>query len=59
MKLVTAPAVRRRVCEKHRKELGVPDGLGSVGDIQQITEVFEVLDREFGKIDILANVAHL
>jgi NAD(P)-dependent dehydrogenase (short-subunit alcohol dehydrogenase family) len=31
--------------------------VGSVGDIQQMGEAFELLDREFGRIDILANVA--
>ncbi|HBJ36891.1 MAG TPA: short-chain dehydrogenase [Planctomycetaceae bacterium] len=31
--------------------------VGSVGDIRQVTEMFELLDREFGKIDILVNVA--
>jgi NAD(P)-dependent dehydrogenase (short-subunit alcohol dehydrogenase family) len=31
--------------------------VGSVGDIQQMTEAFELLDLEFGRIDILVNVA--
>jgi len=31
--------------------------VGSIGDIQLITELFGLLDREFGKIDILVNVA--
>jgi len=31
--------------------------VASVGDIQQITDAFALLDREFGKIDILVNVA--
>lgn len=44
------------------KDLERPGGrvstfVGSVGDIQQIAEVFELLDREFGNIDILVNVA--
>ncbi len=30
---------------------------GDITDIQQIKEVFELLDREYGRIDILANVA--
>ncbi|MEZ6131063.1 MAG: SDR family oxidoreductase [Planctomycetaceae bacterium] len=31
--------------------------VGSVGDIPQMKEAFELLDREFGRIDILVNVA--
>ncbi|MBM4089826.1 MAG: SDR family oxidoreductase [Planctomycetes bacterium] len=31
--------------------------VGSVGNIREITELFEFLDREFGRIDILVNVA--
>lgn len=31
--------------------------VGSIGEIQTITEIFDLLDREFGKIDILMNVA--
>lgn len=31
--------------------------VGSVGDIAQIAEIFACLDREFGRVDILMNVA--
>jgi len=30
---------------------------GNVGDIGQVTEAFDFLDREFGRIDVLVNVA--
>ena len=49
--------LHRRAKELERSGQRVHTFVGSVGDIQQITEVFELLDREFGKIDILVNVA--
>lgn len=47
----------RKAKELERSGQRVRTVVASVGEIQQMTEVFELLDREFGKIDILTNVA--
>jgi NAD(P)-dependent dehydrogenase (short-subunit alcohol dehydrogenase family) len=49
--------LQRMAKELERSGQRVRTVVGSIGDIQQITETFELLDREFGKIDILVNVA--
>lgn len=49
--------LHRKAKELERSGQRVRTVVASVGDIQQITEVFELLDCEFGKIDILVNVA--
>jgi short-subunit dehydrogenase involved in D-alanine esterification of teichoic acids len=50
--------LHRRAKELERSGQRMRTVVGSAGDIQQIMEVFEILDREFEKIDILANVAY-
>jgi NAD(P)-dependent dehydrogenase (short-subunit alcohol dehydrogenase family) len=54
---IDGDGLHRRAKELERPGQRVRTVVGSIGDIQQITEVFELLDREFGKIDILVNVA--
>jgi NAD(P)-dependent dehydrogenase (short-subunit alcohol dehydrogenase family) len=54
---IDGDGLHRRAKELERSGQRVRTVVGSVGDIQQITGAFELLDREFGKIDILANVA--
>ena len=49
--------LHRRAEKLERSGQRVRTFMGSVGDIQQIAEVFELVDREFGRIDILVNVA--
>lgn len=49
--------LHRKAKELERSGQRLRTVVASVGNIQQITEVFELLDREFGKIDILVNVA--
>jgi NAD(P)-dependent dehydrogenase (short-subunit alcohol dehydrogenase family) len=49
--------LHRKAQELERSGQRVHTFVGSVGDIQQIREAFELLDREFGRIDILVNVA--
>jgi NAD(P)-dependent dehydrogenase (short-subunit alcohol dehydrogenase family) len=54
---IDADGLHRRAQELERCGQRIRTVVASVGDIQQITEAFELLDREFGKIDILVNVA--
>jgi NAD(P)-dependent dehydrogenase (short-subunit alcohol dehydrogenase family) len=54
---VDGDELQRRAKELQRPGQRVRPVVASVGDIQQITEAFALLDREFGKIDILVNVA--
>jgi NAD(P)-dependent dehydrogenase (short-subunit alcohol dehydrogenase family) len=54
---IDGEGLQRRAKELERSGQRVCTVVASVGDIQKITEVFELLDREFGKIDILVNVA--
>jgi short-subunit dehydrogenase involved in D-alanine esterification of teichoic acids len=50
--------LHRKAKELERSGQRVRTFVGTIEDIQQITELFELLDREFEKIDILANVAY-
>lgn len=54
---IDGDGLHRRAKELERSGQRVRTVVASVGDIPQMTEVFELLDREFGKIDILTNVA--
>jgi NAD(P)-dependent dehydrogenase (short-subunit alcohol dehydrogenase family) len=54
---IDADALQRRAAELERPGQRVRTVEASVGDVTQLTEVFELIDREFGRIDILVNVA--
>ncbi|MGF1617477.1 MAG: SDR family NAD(P)-dependent oxidoreductase [Acidimicrobiia bacterium] len=54
---IDGDGLHRKAKELERSGQRVHTVVGSVGDIQQVTEIFELLDREFGRIDTLVNVA--
>lgn len=54
---IDGDGLKRQAKELERPGQRVRTVKASVGDIPKITEAFELLDREFGKIDILVNVA--
>jgi NADP-dependent 3-hydroxy acid dehydrogenase YdfG len=56
---IDGDGLHKRAKELERSGQRVHTVVASVGDIQRMTEAFEFLDREFGKIDILTNVADL
>jgi hypothetical protein len=54
---IDGDGLHRRAKALERSGQRVHTVVGSIGNIQLITELFGLLDREFGKIDILVNVA--
>jgi NAD(P)-dependent dehydrogenase (short-subunit alcohol dehydrogenase family) len=54
---IDGDGLRARARELERSGQRVHSFVGSIGDIREITEAFKLLDREFGRIDILVNVA--
>ncbi|MEZ6128683.1 MAG: SDR family NAD(P)-dependent oxidoreductase [Planctomycetaceae bacterium] len=54
---IDTDGLHRLAKELERSGQRVRTFVGSVGDIPQMKEAFALLDREFGRIDILVNVA--
>ena len=54
---IDADGLNRKAQELEHSGQRVRTVVGDITDIQQIEASFEVLDREYGRIDILANVA--
>ena len=54
---IDADGLNRKAQELERSGQRIRTIVGDITDIQQIKDAFKVLDREFGRIDILANVA--
>ena len=54
---IDADGLNGKAQELERSGQRIRTIVGDITDIQQIKDAFKVLDREFGRIDILANVA--
>jgi NAD(P)-dependent dehydrogenase (short-subunit alcohol dehydrogenase family) len=54
---INGDGLEAKVKELERSGQKIVQVVGDISDIQQIDDVFALLDREFGKIDVLANIA--